>query len=194
MAKNLDIVETAKSYIGKLKYVFGGNNIAGGSGDCSDFTEHVFAVHGLNIGADTGAQYTQGIAVDRDSLQAGDLVFFKNTYDSGKVDGVSHVGISLGGNQFVHLSSDGCKKSSLTENYWREHYLGAKRVIGVSYEDYNEPEDEPTETGESTPDLKWYGDIIRVVMLILLIILSLTFLGVGVGKNIMMKGVKTNGI
>lgn len=191
MRTNKDILETANSFRGKLKYVFGSDDITGGSGDCSSFTEYVFAVHGLEIGADTSAQYSQGIPVDRDDIKAGDLVFFKDTYNSNKIDGVSHVGIATGNDNFIHLSSSGCKVSSLNDNYWKTHYLDARRVSGLTYEDFilnetDEEEENSSEPSEET-ELKWWGDIVRVVVIFLLIGGGVAFLGVGVGKNIAFK-------
>ena len=75
---NKDIVSTAKSYEGKLKYIFGSNDIDGGSGDCSSFTEHIYSLYGIDIGADTNAQYQQGYAVERDDIMAGGFIFFKD--------------------------------------------------------------------------------------------------------------------
>lgn len=190
MTSNVDIIDTAKGYIGKLKYDFGSDNIAGGSGDCSSFTEYVFAVHGLHIGADTSAQYSQGKPISRDDIKAGDLVFFKDTWDSKKIDGVSHVGIATSNDTFIHLSSSGCKRSSLNEPYWKEHYLDTRRVSGVTYEDFSDTttDTENTETTEEKTDLIWWGDIVRVVVIFLLIISAVIFLGVGFGKNIVNKG------
>jgi len=196
MTSNKDILETAKSYLGKLQYVFGGNNIPGGKGDCSDFTEHVFAVHGFDIGADTSAQYRQGIPVGRDNIKAGDLVFFKNTYNSGKIDGVSHVGIATSNDTFIHLSNSGCIRSSLNENYWKEHYLDARRISGISYEDISDDmtdtvtsTESATETGESS--LVWWGDIVRAVVVIIILAGGVILLTVGIDKN-MLKGGLTN--
>lgn len=185
MSTNIKIIETASGFIGKLKYIFGSDNITGGSGDCSSFTEYVFGVHGYEIGADTSAQYSQGLPVGIDSLEPGDLVFFKNTYNSNKIDGVSHVGIYRGNDEFIHLSSSGCKVSSLNETYWQEHYLDARRVVGIKYEDYSIPStDAETVTPITTDNLVWWGDIVRVVVIFLLIIGAIVFMGVGVGKNI----------
>src|SRR5690606_13479052 len=73
--KRAEIVETAKSYTGKLKYQFGGKNIASGSGDCSGFTYTVMKKHGVNIGHGTTSQLTKGKKVAKSAAQPGDLVF-----------------------------------------------------------------------------------------------------------------------
>lgn len=188
MPSNIDILETAKSYLGKISYVFGSDDINGGTGDCSSFTEHVFAVHGLTIGADTSAQYTQGLPISRHEIKAGDLVFFKDTYDSGKIDGVSHVGIAINKDTFVHLASNGCEVSSLNNSYYKEHYLGARRVHGVSYDGEVVFETTATEQKETTTetDLKWWGDIVRIVVIVLVVLAMIIFIVIGVGKDIVL--------
>lgn len=129
MAKDaLGIVTTAKSLLGKVKYVFGANDIEGGEGDCSSFTQYVMTKNGITVGRDTQAQWTDGNETELGTLSNGELVFFKDTYDSNHVDGVSHVGVYIGENQFIHLSSSKGTVviSNLTDDYWKEHYLGAR--------------------------------------------------------------------
>lgn len=128
MSKSQDILNTAKAQIGKIKYVFGGNNPSGGSTDCSGFTQYVYAQNGIKIGRTTQAQWTDGTAVEKSNLKAGDLVFFKNTYNSNWVDGVSHVGIYIGNGKFYHNSSSkgGIAVGDLNDKYWTQHYLGAR--------------------------------------------------------------------
>lgn len=128
MATAQNIIDTAKSQVGKIKYVFGGNNPSGGSTDCSGFTQYVFKLNGINIGRTTQSQWTDGTNVEKSDLLPGDLVFFKNTYDSNYIDGVSHVGIYIGNNKFYHNSSsqNGIVIGDLSDNYWTAHYLGAR--------------------------------------------------------------------
>ena len=121
-----DVVKEARSHIGLLKYVFGGNNIEGGTGDCSAFTQYVFRkVLGLKIGRTTDVQIKKGKKIDPKEAQAGDLVFFAGTYRKG----VSHVGIVTSKGKFVHLASSGCKESSYTEGYWKSYFYQIRRVL-----------------------------------------------------------------
>lgn len=93
--------------------------------DCSGFTSYVFAQLGVQLPHSSAAQYQVGQAVERQDLQPGDLVFF-NT--NGR--GVSHVGIYLGNNIFVHSETGiGVVNTRLDDPYyWSKRYVGAKRV------------------------------------------------------------------
>ena len=181
---NTNIVKDALSYVGKLKYKFGGDDISDGDGDCSDFTHDVFSHFGIEIGANTETQYSKGIAVSRSDIKAGDLVFFKNTYNSGYTDGVSHVGIAVSPTTFVHLSSSGCKVSSLDDRYYNNHYLDARRISGIAYEDNGVLFDVTTDDIDNVSDsikqnsigLNWWGDVVRVVVIVLVIIAGVVFL------------------
>lgn len=107
------------------KYVSGGVTTNGF--DCSGFTMYVFDKIGINLPHQSGSQYQMGSAVSRDELRAGDLVFF-NT--NGK--GVSHVGIYVGDGEFAHASSSrGVTISSLSDNYYVNRYVGAKRIMST---------------------------------------------------------------
>jgi len=104
-------------------YLFGGTTANGF--DCSGYVQHVFARVGIALPRTADQQYLVGHRVDTAHLSEGDLVFFQ-TYSSG----VSHVGIYVGHDTFVHSSTRGVMISSLDEPYWSERYLGAERIIG----------------------------------------------------------------
>ena len=121
----MGVIDTAKSYIGKVTYVFGGDDLDGGKADCSSFVQTVFRKNGITIGRTTFDQIEQGTPVDKKDLQAGDLVFFQGTYAT---DGPSHVGIYIGGSQFIDCGSTGVRISDLNSSYWQEHYMTARRI------------------------------------------------------------------
>lgn len=121
-----DVVKLARSFKGSIRYVFGGKNIASGSGDCSGFTYYVYKkAIGLDIGHGTSTQVAKGKKISRGDAQAGDLVFFQGTYRSG----VSHVGIVTRKGFCVSLASSGCKEHSYTTGYWGKYYMQIRRVI-----------------------------------------------------------------
>ena len=118
MASNL--TRNAMRFLG-VPYVFGGTTTGGF--DCSGYVQHVFAMMGVHLPRTADAQFDAAHRIKGQPL-TGDLVFFQ-TYTSG----VSHVGISLGGDRFVHASGPGVMVSSLHDSYWAKRYLGARRVV-----------------------------------------------------------------
>jgi len=129
------IIEEARKWMGKLTYSMSGpRNPERGSADCSSFVNYVFKkVTGMNLGSYTEAQLlnTSGTNIPISDLVAGDVIFFKNTYNSGYTNGVSHVGIVSGNGNMVHLSSNGknCNEESYQSGYWKSHQLSGKRFI-----------------------------------------------------------------
>jgi cell wall-associated NlpC family hydrolase len=93
--------------------------------DCSGFVKYVFGQHGVALPRQVHDQFNVGKKVDRDQLQPGDLVFFSTV-----APGASHVGIMIGGDQFIHAPSERgvVRVDSLTLQYWATRFIGAKRV------------------------------------------------------------------
>jgi cell wall-associated NlpC family hydrolase len=93
--------------------------------DCSGFTQYVFAQYGISIPREVREQFRVGNSVQADQLVAGDLLFFTTTDP-----GASHVGISIGGDEFVHApSSTGVVRvERLGSSYWSPRFLGARRI------------------------------------------------------------------
>ena len=69
--------------------------------DCSGFVRYVYEQHGVAMPRQVRDQFRVGKSVDRDQLEPGDLVFFSTV-----APGASHVGIVIGGDQFVHAPSE----------------------------------------------------------------------------------------
>ncbi|HLR91129.1 MAG TPA: NlpC/P60 family protein [Balneolaceae bacterium] len=104
-------------------YQFGGNSRNGI--DCSAFTQRILDEYfNTAISRSTRGQLQEGVSVRRNQIQPGDLIFFRTQR------GVLHVGIAMGGDEFLHASvSNGVMISSLSEHYWAGNYLGTRRVL-----------------------------------------------------------------
>lgn len=119
------IVSTAKSYMGKVKYVFGARDQKKLIFDCSSFTQYIFQLNGKSIPWSSKSQGSVGSAVSKSQLQPGDLVFFSVN----KPGVINHVGIYAGSGQFVHnLPNEGVVVSNMNSSYWTSHYIKARRV------------------------------------------------------------------
>jgi cell wall-associated NlpC family hydrolase len=121
VSKAEEIISNARSLIG-IPYVYGGTTTKGF--DCSGFTQYVFRASGVELPRSSYSQHRVGTAVAKENLQLGDLVFF-STYDSG----ASHVGIYIGGGNFIHAANSGITITSLGDSYYARRYLGARRVL-----------------------------------------------------------------
>jgi LysM repeat protein len=115
-----DFVNAAKSVMG-VPYAWGGSTTAGF--DCSGFIYYAANQAGMKIGRYSAeGYYSRTFYVDQP--QPGDLVFFENTYKKG----ISHVGIYLGNNEFIHADEKkGITITNLSNTYYTEHFDGFKR-------------------------------------------------------------------
>jgi len=94
--------------------------------DCSYFVQRVYQeAYGIQLNRSSRRMYSEDVqAIRKDELHEGDLVFF----DTGG-DGISHVGIYLRNNTFVHASSSkGVIVESLASPYYQKHYAASGRV------------------------------------------------------------------
>ena len=111
------VVGIALQYLG-IPYVWGGSSPSTGF-DCSGFTSYVYAQVGVSLPHHAASQYSMGTPVAYEQLAPGDLVFFS---------GLGHVGLYIGGGQFVHAphTGDVVRISSLSER--SGSYVGARRL------------------------------------------------------------------
>lgn len=118
---NAKAVDYAKKFLG-APYKWGASS--GKAFDCSGFVVYIMKKFNVNLDRTASSQFKSGAKVEKDELQAGDLVFF-TTYKKGP----SHVGMYIGDNKFIHASSgvDHVTITDLDTNYYKKRYLGARR-------------------------------------------------------------------
>lgn len=95
--------------------------------DCSGFIYFLHAQAGLDITRQSSESYfaqTANVALP----VVGDLVFFENTYKQG----ISHMGVYLGDNKFIHAGSKGVEVASLESAYWKEHFVSFNRFNSLT--------------------------------------------------------------
>lgn len=117
------IAATALRYLG-APYVYGGTTPSGW--DCSGFVGYIYqAAVGIALPRTTAQQYRVGTTIGAAQVQAGDIVFFADTFGPG----ITHNGIALGDGRFIHARSEGYGTtiSSLSDPYWSAHFAGAQR-------------------------------------------------------------------
>lgn len=119
------MVERALSWLG-VRYRFGGQDEKKGF-DCAGLVRRVFGAFAVDLPRTAAAQFRHGCIVDREELQPGDLVFFRNTYKRG----ISHVGIYIGNGEFVHAASRrrAVAVDRLDAPYFRERFAGGRRLV-----------------------------------------------------------------
>jgi peptidoglycan DL-endopeptidase CwlO len=103
-----------------VPYVWGGSSPGGF--DCSGLVMYAYSRVGVSLPHSSYAQWNMGVAVPRDQLQPGDLVFF---------DGLGHVGLYIGGGMFVHAPHTGTvvQVASLDSGWYAATYVGARRIL-----------------------------------------------------------------
>jgi lipoprotein Spr len=106
------------------KYKLGGEDKSGV--DCSAFVQSfMLSLYDLNLPRTSKEQYAQSTRIKKADLQEGDLVFF---HTRGKGKSISHVGVYLRNNKFIHASSSGgVMISDLDDDYFHKRYVASGR-------------------------------------------------------------------
>ena len=111
------VIAIAMQYLG-VPYVWGGASPSQGF-DCSGLTSYAFAQIGVSLPHHAATQFGYGTPVSRDDLQPADLVFFH---------GLGHMGMYIGGDQFIHAPHTGdVVKISTFSSY--SGFVGARRIL-----------------------------------------------------------------
>ena len=107
-------------------YQTGGSDRSGM--DCSGLAQRLHRdVVGNAIPRTTVALWGGGLPVGPGDIRPGDLLFFSR---SATGDGVSHVGVAVGGGEFVHAStSRGVRYDRIDARFWQERWMGARRWL-----------------------------------------------------------------
>lgn len=117
-ANNGSVIGIAHSLSG-IPYVYGGTTVSGF--DCSGFTSYVFRQAGRSLPRTAAGQYAGTSRVSRGEAQPGDLVFFNQG------GGIDHVGIYLGGGNFIGSQYNGVVVSTINSGYWANYVVGFGR-------------------------------------------------------------------
>ncbi len=118
------VLSSAENKLGSA-YVYGATG--NGGYDCSGLVYSIYVNElGVKLPRSSSEQSQYGAQVSKSDLREGDLVFFNTTGS-----GVSHVGIYIGNDKFIHASSGQGKviTSSLSEGYYENTYVNATRVL-----------------------------------------------------------------
>ncbi|SMO66900.1 NlpC/P60 family protein [Saccharicrinis carchari] len=121
-----EVIKTAQEYLG-VPHCMGGTTSK--CMDCSGLLFTVFKKHGIVFPRSSEEQARFGVYIsDRSQLKRGDLVFFVRSYKTSKY--ITHAGIYIGNNKFIHASSSqGVSITSLSNIWWSERFIFGTRVF-----------------------------------------------------------------
>jgi len=116
------VIDIALEQLGK-PYRYGGSGPY--SFDCSGLVHYAYSKAGIDIPRNSAAQLNYAAPIPKDNLSPGDLVFFSISRNK-----VSHVGIYLNNNRFIHSPSPGKRVQIVNMNnpYWQNRFVTAARV------------------------------------------------------------------
>lgn len=124
LAMRHSLYALAAEQLGK-PYIYGSSGMRGF--DCSGLMYYIFGEHGMQLHRRASEQLQDGIIVSSEGMQVGDLVFFRESWDS---CAASHVGVYVGNNQIIHAStSNGIEVADLDKAYFANNFLCVRRVV-----------------------------------------------------------------
>ena len=117
-------IKVATGFLG-APYKYGGSTVKGI--DCSSYVRKMYEFFDITLPRTAREQSTIGVGIEKEELEAGDLVFFQTRRPIG------HVGIYIGNNEFVHASrrSRVVRIDSLDGPYFQKRFRRAVRVKGL---------------------------------------------------------------
>lgn len=120
----LGVVDVALESIGR-PYRWGGTGVNGF--DCSGLIQFAYGSFGIRLPRVSSDQIRTGSAVDPvlPRLRPGDILGFADR----RGGETSHIGLYIGGDEFIHSSSDGVTISTLRNPYWQSHLVAARRIV-----------------------------------------------------------------
>jgi peptidoglycan DL-endopeptidase LytE len=118
------VIVIANSSLG-IPYKYGGSTIDGF--DCSGFVSFVYNTVGIELPRKSSLMYFEQDTTKVKSPEIGDVVFFKNT----NIATISHMGIYIGNDEFIHASTTGVAIANLKTKYWSERFVAFKRFNGL---------------------------------------------------------------
>ena len=121
--RHYQIIKIAKAQLGK-PYHYGGRKPETGF-DCSGLINYSYKKAGVSVPRTTSQLYRASKRIKRNHLKAGDLVFFRINRHK-----ISHVGLYLGNNKFIHAPSSGKKVNiaNLKDKYWSSRFSKGGRI------------------------------------------------------------------
>lgn len=125
VALRQSLLALARQQLGS-RYVTGGTRP--GSFDCSGLMLYLYEQHGIALNRTASNQLCNGVIVAKEGMQVGDLVFFRERWETYPA---SHVGIYVGNNQIIHSGSRGVVYDSLDDVWFADTFLCARRIVNT---------------------------------------------------------------